>query len=93
MQELLFDRIQKGDNEIKYTELLIWDYIQLKDFEGAFIQTKALDKRFKENGERVFELSETARVEGEYDAAIDGYNYIIAKGNNFPYYFSSKTAY
>ena len=90
LQELLFDRIQKGDNELKYTELLIWDYIQLKDFEGAFIQTKALDKRFKENGERVFELAETARVEGEYDAAIDGYNYIIAKGNNFPYYFSSK---
>ena len=90
MQEKLFQRIQKGNNEILYTELLIWDYIQLKDFEGAFIQTKALDKRNKENGERVYELAETARLESEYDAAIDGFNYIISKGDSYPYYFSSK---
>ena len=90
LQEKLFDLIQKGKEELLYTELLIWDYIQLKDFEGAFIQTKALDKRNKENGERVFELSETARLEGEFDAAIEGYEYIISKGINSPYYFSSK---
>ena len=90
LQEKLFQRIQKGNNEILYTELLIWDYIQLKDFEGAFIQTKALDKRNKENGERVYELAETARLESEYDAAIDGFNYIISKGDSYPYYFSSK---
>ena len=69
---------------------MIWDYIQLKDFDGAFIQAKALDKRNKENGERVFDLAEIAKIEGAYDNAIEGYNYIIAKGKNFPYYFSSK---
>ena len=90
LQEKIFERIQKNQNEILFTELLIWDYIQLKDFDGAFIQAKALDKRNKENGERVFDLAETAKIEGEYDSAIEGYNYIIAKGKNFPYYFSSK---
>jgi tetratricopeptide (TPR) repeat protein len=90
LQEKIFERIQKGNFEILYTELLIWDYIQLKDFEGAFIQTKALDKRNKENGERVFELAETARLDGSYDAAIEAYNYIINKGNSYPFYFSSK---
>ncbi|MBP9220381.1 MAG: tetratricopeptide repeat protein [Chitinophagales bacterium] len=90
LQEKIFERIQKNQNEILFTELLIWDYIQLKDFDGAFIQAKALDKRNKENGERVFDLAETAKIEGAYDNAIEGYNYIIAKGKNFPYYFSSK---
>jgi len=90
LQEKIFERIQKNDFELQYTELLIWDYIQLKDYEGAFIQTKALDKRNKENGERMFELAETARLEGAYDAAIEAYNYIINKGNSYPYYFSSK---
>ena len=90
LQEKIFERIQKNQNEILFTELLIWDYIQLKDFDGAFIQAKALDKRNKENGERVFDLAETAKIEGAFDNAIEGYNYIIAKGKNFPYYFSSK---
>ena len=90
LQEKIFERIQKNQNEILFTELLIWDYIQLKDFDGAFIQAKALDKRNKENGERVFDLAEIAKIEGAYDNAIEGYNYIIAKGKNFPYYFSSK---
>lgn len=90
LQEKIFERIQKNQNEILFTELLIWEYIQLKDFEGAFIQAKALDKRNKENGERIFDLAETAKIEGAYDAAIEGYNYIISKGKNYPYYFSSR---
>ncbi len=90
LQEKLFARIQSGKNEVLYTELLIWDYIQLKDFEGALIQVKALDKRNKENGERVLELAETARTEGAYDDAIAAYEYIISKGNDYPHYFSAK---
>lgn len=90
LQEKLFARIQKGQNEIAYTELLIWDYIQVRDYDGAFIQAKALDKRYKENGERIYDLAETARTEGEYDAAIECYNYIISKGRDYPFYFSSR---
>ncbi len=90
LQEKLFDRIQRGHNEVMFTELLIWDYVQQKDYSGAFLQAKALDKRFKENGERIFDLAETARTEGDFDAAIECYNYIIAKGRDFPFYFTSK---
>ncbi len=90
LQEKLFIRIQNGKNELLYTELLIWDYIQLKDFDGAIIQAKALDKRNKENGERVLEIAETARTEGAYDAAIQAYDYIIAKGRDYPFYFNAR---
>ncbi len=90
LQAQLFEKIQKSQNEIVFTELLIWDYIQLKDYDGAFIQAKALDKRYKEDGERIFDLGETARNEGQYDAAIKCFNYIIDKGKDSPYYFSAK---
>ncbi|HNJ90566.1 MAG TPA: tetratricopeptide repeat protein [Chitinophagales bacterium] len=90
LQEKLFARIQNGKYELQYTELLIWDYIQQKDFDGALIQAKALDKRNKENGERVYDLGETARAEESYDAAITAFEYIISKGKDSPYYFSAK---
>lgn len=90
LQEKLFTRIQNGKHEILYTELLIWDYIQLKDFDGAILQAKALDKRNKENGERVLEIAETARTEGAYDAAIEAYDYIVAKGREYPFYFNAR---
>ena len=68
LQEKIFERIQKNQNEILFTELLIWDYIQLKDFDGAFIQAKALDKRNKENGERVFDLAELHKIDDKRKA-------------------------
>ena len=90
LQSKIIQRIQKSGNDVLYSELLIWDYVQQKDYEGAFIQAKALDKRYKENGERVFDLAETAKTEEQFDAAIEAYSYIISKGKETPYYFSAK---
>ena len=43
-------RFRNFPNEGFYNELLIWYQIQKKDFYKAFIQERALDKRFKHNG-------------------------------------------
>lgn len=92
LQETIYERIQKNDDPV-FTELLIWDFTQLKDYEGAFIQVKALDKRLKENGKRVYDLGEVAKNEGEYDAAIKCYSYIIdTKGKDSPYYYAARSA-
>lgn len=90
LQQKLIERIQKSQHEVEYTELLIWDYMQLKDFADAFLQAKALDKRFREDGGRIYELGQTAENEADYDAAIQCYNYLIDKGVNYPYYFASR---
>lgn len=92
LQELVYERIQKKDDPI-YSELLIWDFTQLKDYGGAFIQAKALDKRFKENGKRIYDLGEIAKNEKDYDAAIQCFQYIVdTKTNESPYYYSAKSA-
>ncbi|MCB0514611.1 MAG: tetratricopeptide repeat protein [Chitinophagales bacterium] len=87
----LYKRIQKSDNEILYTELLTWLFIQNKDFDSALIQVKALDRRLNENGQRVFEIAQTALLENMYDTAIEAYQYVIDKGNLSPLYEPART--
>lgn len=80
LQLQLLGRIQKT-GEVVYAELLIWQYIQRSNYKAAFIQAKALDKRFKENGFRIITLARAANGTGEYDVAIEAYQYVIDKGN------------
>ncbi|MFN3940551.1 MAG: tetratricopeptide repeat protein, partial [Chitinophagales bacterium] len=89
LQEKLYARIQQKDAPV-LIELLVWDFVQLKDFESAFIQMKALDKRLREDGKRVYELAQSATSEKEYDAAIQCYQYIVGLGSQSPYYFMAR---
>jgi len=73
------------DNRAFYS-LLIWHSIQKKDFSGALKQAKALDKRYNENGQRIFDLANIANENLDYTSAIDGCNYIIASGENSLFY-------
>jgi tetratricopeptide (TPR) repeat protein len=89
LQEILYERIQQRDDPL-YIELLIWDMIQQKDYNAAFIQVKALDKRLRENGQRVLDLAETALNEKAWDAAISCYQYVIDKGSNNALYYQAR---
>jgi tetratricopeptide (TPR) repeat protein len=89
LQLQLLGRIQKA-GDVVYSEMLVWQYIQRNNYKAAFIQTKALDKRFKENGFRVITLARAAKGNGDLDAAIEAYQYIIDKGNISALYQVSK---
>ena len=92
LQVQLLKRIQKETDNADYAELLIWQFIQRKDFASAYIQVKALDKRNHEGGQRIFEFAQSAYTEGYYDVAIDAYNYLITeKGKNSPLYVAAKS--
>lgn len=87
----LYSRSQKEPNNSLYPELLIWVYMQDGDYESAFIQAKAMDKRLGENGSRIYKLAETAINEKEYDAAIIALEYITKeKGSSCIYYVDAK---
>ena len=92
LQTQLLKRMQKETDNADYAELLIWQYIQRKDFASAYVQVKALDKRNKENGQRIFQFAQAAFTEGYYDVAIEAYNFLITdKGKNSPLYVASKS--
>lgn len=87
----LYSKLQGGNGDEWLNDFLIWLYIQNKDFEGAMLQTKAIDRRKSENGFRVLNMARMAQAEDFFDVAIDGYNYIMKKGKENPLYFLSRT--
>lgn len=82
--------LQKDSQSIAITELLTWQYIQQKEFDMALKQTLALDRRLKESGSRVFELSKIMTSNNAYEEAIESLNYLISKGSSNQFYIPAK---
>ncbi len=78
--------IQKNPDKTVFAEFLIFLQNQQKDFEGAFAQSKALDKRLKEDGTRIMELAKLCTSNENYEVAEKCYQYIIGKGKENAYY-------
>jgi tetratricopeptide (TPR) repeat protein len=76
LETALIDRVQLNPENKSYVELLIWLYIQQKNFTAAFTQAKALDKRFKLQGYKVFELLQIAYENESYNDVIKIYTYL-----------------
>jgi pentatricopeptide repeat protein len=89
-RKAVLEKAQKEPDKTFYAELLWWYSIQQKDFELALIQAKSLDRRLKEDGTRVYQLAQLSVSNQQYDAAIDAYKYLIAKGAENPFCFLSK---
>jgi tetratricopeptide (TPR) repeat protein len=92
LKEKLLVRIQKKPNELVYPEMLIWLFVQKKEFKSAFIQAQAIDKREKGNGNRLLELAETCVQNNDYVTSRLCYNSIIAQGTTNPNYFRAYSA-
>lgn len=89
----LLAKIQKKPEVSIYSDLLIWLFEQQKNFSGALVQAKALDKRLKEDGLRVFNLGMLAKKNEDYETAVKSFDYVVSKGNNSPYYISARLEY
>lgn len=89
-KEKLLGLIQSKQSNQIYSELLIWLYVQEKNFRGALIQVKALDKRNNEGGRRIVKLAEVAASNNFFDIALKAYQYVIDKGNRQAYYFQAR---
>lgn len=87
-KELLL-RIQANKTLFVYQDLLVWLYMQRNDFDGAVLQAKSLDLLRNEDGENLMRISKTAAEQKDFDAAIKGYQYVINKGANYPWYVSA----
>lgn len=91
LQTQLYARIQENENDTVFPEMLTWVFIQRKDYKNAFRQVRALDRRLKENGGRIFRLAEIAANDKDYDAAIEAFNYLVEeKGIGSPFYVDAK---
>ncbi len=78
------------DNKV-FAELLIWIFVQDRDFPMALVQAKALDRRLNEDGHRVVSLARMASDNNDFATAIEAYQYVIDKGGNQEYTNAART--
>ena len=86
----LLKRIQKDPQQTVYVDLLVWQFLQQKDFDQALNQSIALNRRSNDDGSDIYQLCGTLVYNEAYDAAIRGYEYLISLGKDKPYYVSSR---
>lgn len=86
LKQELQKRILKTPDKVVLSEFLIFIQKQQKDFDGAFVQSRALDKRLKEEGHRVFDLARICVSNQQWEVAQRCYEYLIEKGPANLYY-------
>jgi tetratricopeptide (TPR) repeat protein len=79
-------RIQSEPNVTGYNRLLIWFFLQEKQFGGALRQSIALDRRTGQEETRIYQLGQMALNNKMYDDAARAFNYLVEKGENTPFF-------
>ncbi len=90
LKSALYKRLQKNPDQTTYVSLLIWQFLQQKDFDQALNQALALNRRTNDDGGSIFDLCHTLFNNQAYDAAGRGYQYLVDKGSSNPYYLPAK---
>ncbi len=88
LKQELQKRIQEKPDKTVLAEFLIFILKQQRDFDGAFVQCRSLDKRLKEDGNRVYELAKICVANKSWETASRCFQYLIDKPNS-PYSESS----
>ena len=86
----LIDLVQDKPDEPIYPELLIWVYLQRKDFTSAFVQARAFDRRIDGQGAEVINIGSIALSNEAYTDAEKIFDYIVDNYPNSPNYLYAR---
>ncbi len=82
--------IQNDPDNIYFIDLLSWIYLKKGNYKKAMRQIIAMDRRFDEDGSRVYKFARDAKKAGELIVAAKSFQYIVEnKSAKSPYYFSA----
>jgi predicted Zn-dependent protease len=90
LETKLIEKIQEQPDNILIADLMIWLYVQKKDFEEAFKQAKAYDVRFKTPGNKTMEVAHISSENKDYETAIKIYKFIISEYRGSLNYFQAR---
>ena len=90
LRQSIIEKIQANPKKIVYIELLAWFYILNNDYENAYTQIKALDKKLNKNGSELLELGNTALNNQDFKVAVKCFDYVILISNSLEYKFEAK---
>jgi tetratricopeptide (TPR) repeat protein len=86
MKSYMLKRIQEDPGQTLYNRLLIWLFIQDKNFTAAIRQSISLDKRTGLEDANILALANVAGSSKNYDEALKAYDYLINKGKKAEYF-------
>ena len=90
LKERTLLQIQKYPDKLALDELLLWVFVQKKEFRSAYRQAVAMDKKSKDDGLQIYGLAGICLNNEQYDVAIECYNTLILKGKENPYYLNAR---
>ncbi len=90
LERMLFDKVQEFPESEVYADLLIWVNLQQKNFNGAFIQARAFDKRFKKEQAKTLEIAQIALNNKDYETADRSFAYVIKEYPNTENYLPAR---
>jgi Tfp pilus assembly protein PilF len=91
INNIVLEKVKENPNNNSFNELYLWLLMQKNDYQGAFNQAKAIDKRFnKGDGGIVFEFAENSLNSKQYNIAEKAFSYIVEKGKDNMYYEKSR---
>lgn len=90
LRQSIIEKIQANPKKIVYIELLAWFYMLNNDYENAYTQIKALDKKLNKNGSKLLELGNTALNNQDFKVAIKCFDDVVLKSNSLDYKFEAK---
>jgi tetratricopeptide (TPR) repeat protein len=76
LESTLIRKMQDDPDDTKFAELLIWVELQRKNFYGAFIQARAIDKRNERPGDRTMSIGRIALENQAYEDAEEIFGYV-----------------
>ena len=76
----LLERVQKEPSSFDFNRLLIWYYEQNGDFDRAYIQAKAYDKRTKNDGDLTYDVAQLCLSKEKFSIAEEALVFIVSLG-------------
>ena len=87
LEKILYTNVQKYPDQSYYSEVLIWHLIQKKEFYKAFVQARALDRRYRKEGVQVTDLGFLAHQNKDYVNSGKIFEYLVKdypRNQNYP---------
>lgn len=77
LADKVFLRLNTNNEKLQFNELLVWIYMQHKDFYNAFVQLRSIDKKIpQKRGSELIDLGDVAIQNQDYKNGILIYDYV-----------------
>ena len=92
LRTALIERTQKKPNNLNYSEMLTWLFIQRQNFPAALVHIKAIDKRTNSLGAMVYDFGSICIENKDYSTARNSYKYVVEIGEQGRYFMRAQSS-